>query len=135
MASSSPRLAPDLYTGRRIGDYELLCKLAVGGMSEVLLALKRGLAGFQKLVVVKKILPQFRDDQEFVTLFLDEARNTSGFTHPNVAQVYDLNRDGDELFAALEFVPGVSLSDLAAEGPMPTGFAGAVGRDVGLALP
>lgn len=127
-------MTPDVFTGQRVGRFEVLCKLATGGMSEVLLALQRGLAGFQKLVVIKRILPHLREDPELIQLFLDEARNTAGFSHPNIASVYDLDRDGEDLFVALEFVPGGVLSELADGKPLPLGFAASVVRDAALAL-
>ena len=91
------------------GKYQLLRKLAVGGMAEVFLARQRGIAGFEKLLVVKRILPEIAADPEFVTMFLDEARLAASMTHPNLVQIYDLGEVGDSYFLAMEYVPGPDL--------------------------
>ncbi|MFL5353945.1 protein kinase domain-containing protein [Archangium sp.] len=139
MAGSKLPLAPDDVRGRQMGNYEVLCRLSTGGMAEILLATRRGLAGFHKPVVLKKILPDIHDQEEFVQMFLDEARVTAAFNHPNIAQVFDLDVAGDELFLAMEFVPGATLLEvakvcLATHEPMPMGFALAAARDTALAL-
>ena len=61
----------------RFGKYELLEKIAAGGMAEVFKARSRGAAGFEKIIVIKKILPKLAEEEEFRTLFLDEAKNCS----------------------------------------------------------
>ena len=74
MAAQLLPLKRDEFTGQIVGGkYELLCHLATGGMSELALAFQRGLAGFQKVVVIKRILSHISEDSEFVALFLDEA--------------------------------------------------------------
>src|SRR5690348_11068102 len=128
MAGSKLPPAPGEVRGRQMGNYEVLCRLSTGGMAEILLATRRGLAGFHKPVVLKKILPDIHDQDEFVQMFLDEARVTAAFNHPNIAQVFDLDVAGDELFLAMEFVPGATLLEvakacLATHEPMPMGFA------------
>ena len=72
------------------GKYELLRKLAAGGMGQVFLARQKGPVGFQKLLVVKRLLPHLSEDDEFITMFLDEARIAALLNHPNIAQIYDL---------------------------------------------
>ena len=131
--------APDDVRGRQMGNYEVLCRLSAGGMAEIFLASKRGLAGFHKPVVLKKILPDIQGQQEFVQMFLDEARVTAAFNHPNIAQVFDLDVAEDELFLAMEFVPGATLLEVAraclsAKEMMPVGFGLASVRDTALAL-
>ncbi|ATB29965.1 serine/threonine-protein kinase [Melittangium boletus] len=131
--------APDDVRGRQMGNYEVLCRLSAGGMAEIFLASKRGLAGFHKPVVLKKILPGIQGQEEFVQMFLDEARVTAAFNHPNIAQVFDLDVAGDELFLAMEFVPGATLLEVAraclsAKETMPVGFGLASVRDTALAL-
>src|SRR5690242_19917838 len=106
MAATTLPLVPDQYTGRKLGKYEIICRLSTGGMSLIFLAFQRGLAGFRKLVVIKQILPDIQGEEEFVRMFLDEARNTAAFNHPNIAQIYDLDVQEGELFLAMEFVPG-----------------------------
>src|SRR6266540_3787003 len=63
--------------------------MAVGGMAELLLASQQGLAGFEKLVVIKQILPRLREDKRFVQMFLDEARLAARLRHPYIADVAD----------------------------------------------
>ncbi|AKI98913.1 Serine/threonine kinase PKN13 [Archangium gephyra] len=122
-----------------MGNYEVLCRLSTGGMAEIFLASKRGLAGFQKPVVLKKILPDIQGQEEFVQMFLDEAKVTAAFNHPHIAQVFDLDVDDGELFLAMEFVPGATLLEVAracraANEPMPMGLGLAAVRDTALAL-
>jgi serine/threonine-protein kinase len=97
---------------QRIGKYQLVKKLAVGGMGEVWLARQRGPAGFEKLVVVKTLLKHLKEDQEFVNMFFDEARIAAVLSHPNIAQIYDLGEDQGEYYIAMEYVHGASLRDV-----------------------
>jgi serine/threonine-protein kinase len=76
--------------GIPFGRYELLKRIAAGGMGEVFLARQVGMQGFEKLLVVKVLLPHLVEDQEFVTMFFDEARIAARLNHPNVAQIFDL---------------------------------------------
>lgn len=94
----------------QFGKYELLKKLAVGGMAEIYLARQTGLVGFEKLVVVKIILPHLATEERFVRMFLDEARLAATLNHPNVVQVYDLGREGDHYYIAMEFIAGQDLT-------------------------
>src|SRR4051812_1356619 len=105
MAASELALALDGFSGRKLGKYEVLCRLSTGGMSEIFLAWQRGLACFRKFVVPKQILPDIKGEEQFVRMFLEEAKITAAFTHPNIAQVYDLDIQEGELFLAMEFVP------------------------------
>ncbi len=139
MAGPTLILAPDDYSGRKLGKYEILCRLSLGGMSEIFLAFQRGLAGFRKFVVLKQILPDIKGEEEFVRMFLDEARITAAFAHPNIAQVFDLDIADGELFLAMEFVPGATLVEVARacrqnNEPIPIGFTLAAVRDTALAL-
>jgi serine/threonine protein kinase len=132
-------LAPDVFSGRQLGKYEVLCRLSTGGMAEIFLASQRGLAGFRKLVVLKQILPDIRGEEEFVRMFLDEAKVTAAFNHPNIAQVYDLDIAEGELFLAMEFVPGATLVEVAkacrgVSEAIPIGYTLAAVRDTAVAL-
>ncbi|MBX5481238.1 MAG: serine/threonine protein kinase, partial [Myxococcaceae bacterium] len=131
--------APDEHSGRKLGKYEILCRLSTGGMSEIFLAFQRGLAGFRKYVVLKQILPDIKGEEEFVRMFLDEARITAAFNHPNIAQVFDLDIQDGELFLAMEFVPGATLVEVARatrqrNEAIPIGFTLQAVRDTALAL-
>src|SRR5690606_12313215 len=94
MTSAEPSWSGDSLDfssgGRTIGDYEIIGRLAIGGMAELFLAKRVGLHGFQKVVVVKRILPQFADHAEFVEMFLHEARLAARLDHPNIVQVFDI---------------------------------------------
>jgi eukaryotic-like serine/threonine-protein kinase len=91
------------------GKYVLLKRLALGGMAEIFLARQSGAAGFQKLVVLKRILPQFSSESSFVEMFLDEGRLGATLTHPNIVQIYDLGEAEGAYFIAMEFVAGQDL--------------------------
>jgi serine/threonine protein kinase len=91
------------------GNYQLLKKLATGGMAEVWLARKDGIEGFQRLLVIKRILPHLAEDPEFVQMFLNEAKIAARFNHPNIAQIYDLGEVKGTYFIAMEFVHGEDL--------------------------
>jgi serine/threonine protein kinase len=91
------------------GNYQLEKKLATGGMAEVWLAKQTGIEGFQRHVVIKRILPHLAEDPEFVQMFLNEAKIASRFNHPNIAQIYDLGEHGGTYFIAMEFIHGEDL--------------------------
>ncbi|HEX4458250.1 MAG TPA: serine/threonine-protein kinase, partial [Polyangia bacterium] len=96
----------------RFGKYLLVERLARGGMAEVFRAVFSGAAGFEKQVAVKRVLPVFEGEQEFVTLFVDEARIASSLTHVNIAQVFDFGIDEGSYYLAMELVDGVDLGRL-----------------------
>src|SRR5688500_6986734 len=79
----------DIRPGSTLGKYEILEKLAVGGMAEIYLGRVRGTAGFAKLVAIKRILPAVAADRGFVQMFLEEARLAATLRHTNVADVFD----------------------------------------------
>ena len=98
--------------GQRLGKYQLIRRLAVGGMAEIYLAQASGLEGFEKLVVLKRILPQHALDPQLRRMFLDEARLMATLTHPHVTQVYDVGSEGDAPFFAMEYVHGANLREI-----------------------
>lgn len=95
-----------------LGRYELIRKLATGGMAELFLARERGLAGLERLVVIKRILPHLADDPDFVEMFLREARIIARLNHPNVIQIYELGEEDDQYYIAMEFLHGISVKEL-----------------------
>jgi serine/threonine protein kinase len=108
-------------------------------MAELSLAFVGGPGGFRKFVALKRILPALRADEDFVTMFLDEARISASLSHANIAQVFELGEDRQEYFIALEFIEGQDLGRIGraalSEGqPVPTWFAASVGRDMCAAL-
>jgi eukaryotic-like serine/threonine-protein kinase len=92
----------------RLGPYELVRRIATGGMAEVYLARRAGPHGFQKTVAVKRILPQFARDSDFVAMFVDEARVCARLGHPNIVQVFDFGEQDGELYMAMEYVDGTT---------------------------
>ncbi|MHB8417312.1 MAG: serine/threonine-protein kinase [Myxococcales bacterium] len=92
-----------------VGRYRLTRKIATGGMAEIWLASADGPEGFRKRLVVKKILPHLADDEEFVRMFLDEARIAARLNHPNIVQIFDLGEADGSYFIAMEYVPGKDL--------------------------
>ena len=101
-----------LQPGYRLDRYELLCPLAYGGMASVWLARFGGRLGFERMVVVKMILPQYSQDPRFQEMFLDEARIASKIEHANVARILDVGEDEGNYFIVMEWVDGDSLSKI-----------------------
>ncbi|MCA9599422.1 MAG: serine/threonine protein kinase [Myxococcales bacterium] len=100
-------------TVSRIGRYEIVGLLATGGMAEILLGRLVGPSGFERPVVVKRILPHLARVSTFVDMFVDEARIVAGIRHPNVVAVQELAHEGDELFLVMEYLEGESLGGVA----------------------
>jgi serine/threonine protein kinase len=96
----------------RFGKYFLLEKLATGGMGEVFLARQEGPAGFEKILVVKKILGHLTENKEFVELFLGEARLAARMNHRNIVQVFELGEHEGTYYIAMEYVLGKSLREV-----------------------
>ncbi len=88
------------------GDYQLIKKLASGGMASIFLARQKGLEGFEKLLVVKRILPHLAENEEFIKMFLDEARIAARLNHPSIVQIFNLGAQGDSYFIAMEYIHG-----------------------------
>jgi serine/threonine-protein kinase len=97
----------------KVGRYEVVGPLATGGMAEILLGRIVGPSGFQRPVVIKRILPHLAKEKGFVEMFLDEARIVAGIRHPNVVQVHELGHEGDELFLIMEYLEGESAAGVA----------------------
>ena len=96
--------------GTLLGRYEVLLGIAQGGMARVWAARLHGQRGFRKIVALKTILPTLATNQDFETMFLDEARVASGIQHPNVCEIFDLGEQGGILYLAMEWVNGESLA-------------------------
>ena len=115
----------------RLGKYRLLKRLAAGGMAEIWLAKQHGVEGFEKLVVIKRILPNLADNDEFVQMFLDEARLAAQLSHPNIVQIFELGRSEGSYFIAMEFIHGENLRSVMkaaarAGQPMPVNYVAKV---------
>ncbi len=93
----------------RFGPYQLTAHLGRGGMADVYRAVHTGAAGFERVVVVKKILSLYNDDPSFVQMFINEAKIAARLSHPNIVQVYELGEVDGEYFMAMEYVKGLDL--------------------------
>lgn len=135
-ASSLPAAAAPV---ERLGPYSLIKRLAAGGMAEVYLAELARPGGFKKTLVVKRILPQLASDPRYLEMFLREARTSAQLSHPNVVQVIELGEVDGKYFLAMEYVEGLTLSDLArrtwfAGRPLPLDVVAACVADAALGL-
>ncbi|MCA9560875.1 MAG: serine/threonine protein kinase, partial [Myxococcales bacterium] len=97
---------------RQFGKYLLLDRIGVGGMAEIWRGRQFGAAGFQKQLVIKKILQHLADNDEFVRMFIDEAKIAVSLQHANVVQIFDLGAVHKEYFIAMEYVLGKDLLNL-----------------------
>ena len=91
------------------GPYQLIDRVAVGGMAEVFKAKRAGVEGFEKIVALKRILPHLSENQEFLDMFVDEAKMVAGLSHPNIVQIFDLGRIESSYYIAMEYVHGRDL--------------------------
>lgn len=96
----------------QLGRYRILKHLATGGMAEVFLATSTGIEGFQRHVVIKRIHTAQAKNDQFVQMFLDEARLAAALHHHNIVQVHDIGHENDEYFYAMEYVHGEDLRAL-----------------------
>jgi len=104
-----PRGARRTVSNENYGKYQLLKRLAMGGMAQIYLARQRGPEGFEKLLVIKRILPHLAENGDFVRMFLDEARIAARLDHPNIVDIYDLGAQDDTFFIAMEYIHGEDL--------------------------
>lgn len=94
---------------QQFGKYVLIEPIATGGMAEVFKALWRGDSGFERTVAIKRILPHLTEDEDFIKMFIDEAKIAVQLSHANIAQILDLGREGSSYFIALEYIDGRDL--------------------------
>lgn len=94
------------------GRYQLLEKIAAGGMAEVYRARMRGEEGFEKIVAIKRILPHMADNDDFITMFIDEAKLAAQLTHNNIIHIYDLGKEDAYHYIAMEYVEGKDLRSI-----------------------
>lgn len=106
VAATTPPNAPTF------GSFTLLAKLARGDIGDLFLARSLGAGGFEKLVVIKRIHPEFTRDPEIAQLFLEEARTAARVEHPNVRIVYEIGQNQNHYYIALEYLEGVPLVDV-----------------------
>ncbi len=99
-----------LYT--KFGKYTLLKNINTGGMAEILLAIHVGVEGFEKLTAIKRILPHLSQNQEFVSMFIGEAKLAAQLTHQNIVHIYDFGRIEESYYIAMEYVRGKNIREL-----------------------
>jgi serine/threonine protein kinase len=104
-------MPPDSYP-KQFGKYLLTKRIAVGGMAEVFKSKLIGAMGFEKTLAVKRILPEYSTDEEFVQMFVDEARICSSLHHNNIVQVFDFGEVNNQYYLAMEFIDGCNLKNL-----------------------
>ncbi len=107
---SAPPPNAGALVGTRLGDYELVALLALGGTAEIYLARVDGHAGFEKYVVVKCLHDHLAFDPEFVQMFLDEARLAAHLDHSNIVQTMELGEHENRYYMVMEFLAGLSLA-------------------------
>jgi len=109
--------SPD--NGELFGRYRLITKIATGGMGEIYLARLQGEGGFEKLLVIKRLLPELMASEEFRTMFVNEARITAQLSHPNICDLYELGEVDHQYFLSMQYLQGVSVSRIARnDGPV-----------------
>lgn len=96
----------------QFGRYYLVDQIAKGGMSDIYLAKVLGIEGFQKPLVIKRLLPEFAVKQRFVQRFVNEARTLSRLNHANIVQIFDMGISNGEYFIALEYIEGRNAAHL-----------------------
>ena len=105
-------LARDVSLPATVGPYEIVGRLAAGGMAELLVGRRLGPSGFTRMVALKRILPHLASDEDFRNMFLDEARLAAMIQHPNVVRVEDLGQDGNSYYMAMELLQGDTVASL-----------------------
>src|SRR6478736_6696311 len=108
MASESP----PAFVPSTFGRYQLLERLAVGGMAEIFRARQAGAHGFEKILVIKRILPHLAADPEFLAMFIDEAKIQCALMHPKIVQVFEFGEVDHQYYIALEFIDGMDTLGL-----------------------
>jgi serine/threonine-protein kinase len=108
MASESP----PAFVPSTFGRYQLLARLAVGGMAEIFRARQTGAHGFEKILVIKRILPHLAADPEFLAMFIDEAKLQCALQHPKIVQVFEFGEADGQYYIALEYVDGMDALGL-----------------------
>jgi eukaryotic-like serine/threonine-protein kinase len=104
--------AEEVIAGEPFGKYILVGDIAVGGMAEVFLGVQQGLAGFLKVVVIKRVLPHFTANEQFVRMFIDEARIAARLDHPNIVRTYEFGAAEGQYYTVMEYLPGEDLRSI-----------------------
>lgn len=94
---------------KTFGRYNLIRKVAQGGMAEIFLAKFQGIGGFEKKIIIKRILPRFSENREFIDMLIKEAKTAVLLHHQNIVQIYDLGKVRDTYFISMEYIRGKDL--------------------------
>jgi serine/threonine protein kinase len=97
---------------KQFGKYTLMRRLAAGGMAELFLSLHKSVAGFEKLIVIKRILPAMNQDKAFIDMLLHEARVAATLSHPNIVQTFDVGQVDGTYFIAMEHIHGEDIRSI-----------------------
>ena len=121
------------------GRYEIIRRLAIGGMGEIFLARQSGIPGFERLAILKRLLPDLVESEEAVQRFLDEARVAATLNHPNIVAIYEVGAWEGQYYIAMEYIHGPSLAVVLrelnkAKTYIPPMVAARIIRDVAVAL-
>jgi eukaryotic-like serine/threonine-protein kinase len=132
-------MAVGVQAPARLGRYELLARLASGGMGEIFLARLEGAEGFEKLYAVKRVLPHLADDARFRAMLIAEARIASLLAHANICQVYELGESDGQLYIVMEYLEGITVLPMLraaskAQTPLQLGLVAGVLQQAGDAL-
>jgi len=119
-----------LPPGSHLGRYQIIKRLAMGGMAELYLARQTGDGGYEKIVALKRVLPHLTEDVAFVRMFLNEAKLAAGLDHSNIVHVLDFGSERGEHFMAMEYVHGRNVQQILKAGAQHQG----VPRDVALTI-
>jgi serine/threonine protein kinase len=108
-SSTIPANLNSFAPNQDFGPYTLIDQIAVGGMAEIYLAKTKGVAGFEKVLALKVIHPNYADDDQFIQMLIDEAKISVGLSHTNICQIFDLGQVADTYYISMEFIDGFDL--------------------------
>lgn len=108
LAAGGSQIAP----GEVVGKYRIVRDVGIGGMAQVFLARREGPEGFAKPYVIKRILPQYSQDEQFARMFVHEAKVAAMLDHPNIVHVFDFEIESGNYYLVMEYVAGASLANI-----------------------
>ncbi|MEC7518455.1 MAG: serine/threonine-protein kinase [Myxococcota bacterium] len=124
MVSTAATLLPQ--PGSTVGPYRIVEEIGRGGMAVVYAAVRSGEGGLNRLVALKFLAPRLLEEPRFVQMFLDECRIAARLHHPNIVQVFEVDRHGELPYLVMELLQGITLSELMRAGPLSPGHAARV---------
>ncbi|MFW5920884.1 MAG: protein kinase domain-containing protein [Polyangiales bacterium] len=127
---TSSRPPQELSAIATFGRYELVGRLAFGGMAEIFLARESAAGGASRYLVIKRVLPHVADDEQFVQMFFDEARLAMQLNHPNICHIYEFGEKDDHYFIAMEWINGQPLGQAIRRARVEGGIPAHIGAKV-----